>query len=147
MNPVDPKLANAALNTVAVYSALTKKALDEVSTHREAQEKAASVRPDLLNLMLETGAVTEEQKEAADAMLGSHAETLGLLKSALTKMAEFKTQIEKQASELGRPDDDTSLGGALGDYDSLSDGYVGRKTSQKKASDEAILSVLQPPGT
>ena len=142
---VDPKLANDVLNTVAVYSALTKKALDELSTHREGKEKAASVQPEILDLMVETGAVTEEQKEAADAMLGSHAETLGLLKSALTKMAEFKGRLEKQAGELGGPDDDSVA--VTPDFDSLSDPYVGRKTSQKKASDEAILSVLNAPGS
>jgi len=148
---MNTKIATAALNYVAVSSAMTKKALDELGVHRDSQTKAAALRPDLLQLMIETGAVSEEQKQAADAMLGSHAETLGLLRSAIEKMAGMKAKIEKQAAELGQPadEDEASLGGdkAAGDYNSLEDGYVGKKTSQKKASDEAILKVLDaPPG-
>ena len=140
--------AKMALNYIAVNAALVKKALDELTIHRQAQEKAASLRPDLLKHMIDTGTVGESQKTAADAMLGSHAETLGLLKSAVDKIDALKSKVEKHAGDLGRPadDEDSSLGTkSADDYDSLKDPYVGRKTSEKKASDEAILRVLDAP--
>ncbi len=142
-------LATKTVNYVAVSSALTKRALDELSVHRASQEKAATLRPDLLKRMLEVGAVGEHQKQAAEAMLGSHAETLNLLKLAIDKIGQLQSQAQKQASDLGQGVDAGEAGVSpklAGDYDSLTDGYVGRKTSQRKASDAAILSVLSAPG-
>jgi len=147
---MNPQQATTALNYVAVTSALTKRALDEVQVHRTSQEKAASLRPTVLQQLIDAGCVGQHQKEAAEAMLGSHAETLQLLKSAATKIAEQQKQISKTASDLGRGIDHKEAGlgksaAAEGSYNSLTDGYVGRKTSEKKASDEAILRVLSDP--
>ena len=140
-------LATKAVNYVAVSSALTKRALDELSVHRTGQEKAASLRPDLLKRMLEVGAVAEHQKEAAEAMLASHAETMNLLKLAVDKIAAL--QAQKRASDLGEGVDagevDATSAKEAGDYDSLNDNYAGRRTSRRKASDLAILSVLNAP--
>lgn len=149
---MNPALATKALNYVAVSSALTKKALDELSVHRASQQKAAAARPELLKRMIEVGAVAEHQKQAAEAMLGSHAETLGLLKMAVERIAKLKEQTQKQASDLGQAVDPKEAGVSgeaklAGDYDSLTDPHVGRKTSQKKASDVAILRVLEAPGS
>ena len=143
---MDATLANKALNVVAVNSALVKRSLDEVSVHRSSQEKAASLRPALLAQMLETGCVAQHQKQAADAMLCSHAETLGLLKMAVDKIAKLQAQVQKTAGDLGHGVDEDSTGAVktAGDYNSVEDSYVGRKTGQRKASDEAILKVLQP---
>ena len=141
-------LAQKGLNYVQVSSVLTKRALDELSVHRAAQTKAAALRPDILKQMLEIGAVGEHQKEAAEAMLASHPETIGLLKLALDKIAKLQATITKHAVDLGEGVDDKEAGSVktAGDYDSLTDGYVGRKTGRRKASDEAILSVLNAPG-
>jgi hypothetical protein len=137
------KLATATLNYVAVTSALTKRSLDALGVHQAAQKKAADMRPGVLNILVKAGCVAEHQKEAADAMLGSHAETLGLLKTAAEKLADMQAKLTKQASDLGHGEDETSLVSTKPAYDSLNDGYVGRKTGEKKASDEAILRVLQ----
>ena len=137
-------LATKTLNYVAVTSALTKRALDELQVHQTAQEKAASLRPDLLEVLVKAGCVADHQKNAAEAMLGSHAETMGLLKTAAEKLAEMQSKLVKQASDLGEGFDDSGGAGSP-DYDSLSDGYVGRKTGEKKASDVAILKVLDQP--
>lgn len=125
---------------VAVTSALAKRAADELSVFRAQQEKAAGLRSEVLKLMVELGNVPEGQKQAAEAMLASHAETLGLLKTACEKMAHFKTALEKKAGDLGEGVD-ASLDSKPA-YDSLNDPYVGRRTSEKKASDAAILKVL-----
>jgi hypothetical protein len=77
-------------------------------------------------------------------MLGSHAETLQLLKWATEEL--YKARTQKQAGDLGVGVDDTAGGGpAAGEYDSLNDPVVGRQTSMKKASDRALLKVLDDP--
>jgi len=143
---MNQNIATKALNAVTVYSVLTKRALDELQVHRTSQEKAASVRDATLEALVKAGCVSEEQRTAAEAMLASPAEALGLLKSAAEKIGEMQAQLVKHASDLGEGVDPSVVGGnSPADYDSLNDGYVGRKTSEKKASDEAILKVLQPP--
>jgi hypothetical protein len=142
---MNQQLATKALNYVAVTSALTKRALDELSVHQTSQEKAASMRGDVLDTLVNAGCVGDHQKQAAEAMLGSHAETLGLLKSAAEKIGKLQEQVVKQASDLGQGEDPASVGGSTPDYDSINDGYVGRKTGEKKASDLAILKVLDAP--
>lgn len=141
------KIAALAIQYVAASSALIKRALDELQVHRAAQQKAASMRPELLDRMLATGAAQASQKQAAEAMLGSHAETLGLLKTAIDKLGDMKTQMAKQASVLGEGVTSPATGAAPANgYDSLTDPYVGRRTSAKKASDLALMKVLEAPG-
>ena len=138
-------LATKALNYVQVSSALTKRALDELSVHRAAQEKAASMRAEILSRMIEVGAVAEHQKTAADAMLASHPETLNLLKMAIDKLAKMQGALQKHAVDLGEGVNETEAGAqtkTAGDYDSITDGYVGRKTGKRKASDVALMTGL-----
>lgn len=147
---MNPQLANQALNIVAVASATVKKACDEIQVHRSSQQKAASLRAELLDHMLKAGTVSEHTKQAAEAMLGSHAETMGLLKSAVDVIVKLRGQIQKQAGELGQGVDPKEAGMApsekqAGDYDSLTDPFVGRKTGRLKASDVALQRVLQNP--
>jgi hypothetical protein len=147
---MDPKLANQTLQYVQVTTALTKRALDEVQVHRDSQEKAASMRNNVLESLIEAGCVGETQKQAAEAMLGSHAETLNLLKLASDKIKDQQAKLVKHAGDLGAGVDPAEVGAngsvkSADEYDSMTDGYVGRKTSEKKASDEAILKVLHDP--
>ena len=139
---MNPQLSNKVLNYVAVSSALTKKALDELQVHRAAQQKAASVRPELLARMLQVGAIAEHQKQAGEAMLASHPETLSLLKLAVDKIEKLQGQVQKSAADLGQGVEDNAGVKTAGDYDSMNDPFVGRRTSQRKASDVAILRVL-----
>lgn len=137
------------ISFVEVSSAFTKRAADELGVHRQAQEKAASLRPALLQQMLSAGVVASHQKEAAEVMLGSHAETMSLLKAAVDKIVDLNKQLgEKTAQDLGGPEKKGSagLGGPnTSTYDSLTDPHVGRKTSEKKASDRALEAVLDNP--
>jgi len=144
--PLNDQLINKTLQFVETSSTLAKRALDEVGVHRQAQEKAAKLRPFVLQAMLDTGLAASHQKEAADAMLGSHAETLQLFKLACDKIAELKKgQTTKVAGDLGKAVSEKAAGvgesvgsAGAGEYDSLTDPHVGRKTSYKKASDEAL---------
>lgn len=147
--PLNPQhfqqFIDGTLKFVEVASFGMKRACDELVVHRSMQKKASDLAPEVLAFMLKTGAVREDQKDAAAAMLGSHAETLQLLKSAVDELFKLRSgQAQKKAGDLGRGVDDPNAKQA-GDYDSMTDPHVGRKTSQKKASDLAILKVLDQP--
>lgn len=145
MNPATQQFLDNTVTFVEVSSAFTKRAADELGVHRQAQVKAASLRPSLLQHMLDNKVVTEQQKEAAEVMLGSHAETMNLLKAAVDKIVELNGKLaEKTASNLGGPEKTASKKDAP-TYDSLTDPIVGRKTGEKKASDIALEAVLQSP--
>jgi hypothetical protein len=62
-------------------------------------------------------------------------------------MQSYKTASEKAASDLGHAVSDKEAGvkSVSQVRDSLNDPYVGRRTSEKKASDLAILAVLNAP--
>lgn len=151
------KFMDGVLGYVEVSSLLAKKAVDEVSVHRQAQKRAGDLRGPLLKQMLDVGVVAPHQKEAADAMLASHAETLNLLKAAVEKISELrqsgspatlgKAVTEKEAgvgSGGGTPPPGSPVPGTE-NYDSLSDPVVGRRTSFKKASDVALARALDQP--
>lgn len=145
LNPAHlQQLLDGTLQFVELGSFTVKRACDELTVHRSMQKKASELAPEVLDLLVKTQAVQPGQKSAAAAMLGSHAETLQLLKSAVEELHKARGQLTKRAGDLGRGVDDRPAGEPA--YDSLSDPFVGRKTSQKKASDLAILSVLDAPG-
>ena len=129
-------------------SATIKRALDETNVHRAAQKQAADLRPATLEFMVTNGLIDADQKTAADAMLASHASTLNLLKTAGEKIVELKKELAAKTAELGAPAEKQAgdEGAAPGSYNSLDDPFVGRRTSEKKASDQAILKVLEAPG-
>jgi len=139
------QVAVNSLRFVELGSFVVKRACDELIVHRGLQKKASDLAPEVLEIMIKTGAVREEQRQAAAAMLGSHAETLQLTKWAVEELYKART-TNKVAGDLGTPVDDPEKRGQ-GDYDSLTDPFIGRQTSQKKASDHAILKVLDNPRT
>jgi|SRR5215471_19913328 len=138
------QFADTALQFVELASFVVKRGCDELIVHRGLQKKASDLAPETLETLVKTGAVREEQRQAAAAMLGSHAETLQLLKWAAEEL--YKARTAKNAGALGEPVDDPERNGhGKNGYDSLADPFVCRPTSQKKASDIAILKVLDDP--
>lgn len=138
---------------IELSSLTTKRALDEIAVHRTAQEKAATLRPDLLEHMIRTKVVQPHQKEAADAMLGGHDTTMRLLKSAIDKIAELNAVIAsgktKQAGDLGTGVDGAEVGVAAGgsyqgtgEYNSLTHPIVGEKNAFVKESDRALMKLI-----
>ena len=127
---MNTKLAAQAVEFVAASSALTDRLLSEV-----------------LNRMLETGCVAPHQKQSAAEMLGDHSQSLDLLVNAVNKMQSYKQASEKAASDLGQAVTEKEAGVSTSSpaHDSLNDPYVGRRTSEKKASDLAIMAVLDAP--
>lgn len=136
---------DAVLRFVELSSATVKRALDENAHYRQSQARASYLQEPLLEHLINTGIVASTQKQAAEAMLNSHAESLQLLKAAADKIVELRQQMGiKQANDLGRGDDSrvyfTAPG--RGQYDSLQDPFIGRKTTEKKASDMALLKLV-----
>lgn len=128
-------------------SILVKRALDEVEVHRLSQEKAAAIRPTVLNLMLKTGSARPDQKEIAETMLGAHDTTLTLLKIATEKLAEAREVNAKQAAEIVRLGGSSKSAGDLGQPVSETAApatggpqpYIGARTDQVMGSDLVFL--------
>lgn len=137
-------IAQKVLKYVQIASAFGKKAVDELTPLKADAEKAAEARPSLIETLVSTGNIQETQKEAADNMLQSHAGSLQLLKSALDRIEKLKAN-QKNASDLGEGVDPSVIDAAP-DFDSLSSPFVGLRTSEKKASDRAMLAILDAPG-
>ena len=140
-----PAIAEQTLQFVGLASALANGALTELQTHRTGQEKAAALRTPVLDKLTQAGCVSANQKDAALTKLASHAGTLELLSNAAEVISRLQTQAtEKRAGDLGEGVADDKRSGVSGHaaYNSMTDGYVGKKTSEKKASDLAIMAVL-----
>ena len=99
--------------------------------------------------MIATGCVAPHQKQAAAGMLSNHGQSLDLLVNAVNKMQSYKQASEKAASDLGQAvtEKEAGVSAPTSLSDSLSSPYVGRRTSEKKASDLAILAVLDSPSS
>ena len=141
------KLAAQTIDFIAASSALNDRLMGEVQAHRDREKQAASKRQAVLDLMLQTGSVAPHQKQAAADMLSNPAQTLDLLVNAINKMQAYKSASEKAAADLGHAvtEKEAGLKSTPVIRDSLNDPYVGRRTSEKKASDLALLAVLNAP--
>lgn len=144
---MNTKLAAQAIEYIAASSALTDRLMGELKSYRSGQKQAADKRSAVLDLMVTTGCVAPHQKQAAVEMLSNHSQSLDLLVNAINKMQSYKQASEKAASDLGQAVSEKEAGVRAQPQvrDSLNDPYVGRRTSEKKASDLAILAVLDAP--
>jgi len=144
---MNTKLAAQAIEYIAASSALTDRLMGELKSYRSGQKQAADKQSAVLDLMVTTGCVAPHQKQAAVEMLSNHSQSLDLLVNAINKMQSYKQASEKAASDLGQAVSEKEAGVRAQPQvrDSLNDPYVGRRTSEKKASDLAILAVLDAP--
>lgn len=144
---MNTKIASKTVEFIAASSALNDRLMGEVQSHREQEKKAADKLNAVLDLMLETGCVAPHQKQAAAEMLSDHSQSLDLLVNAVKKMHGYKQASEKAAADLGQGVTEKEAGVVAQPtaHDSLNDPYVGRRGSEKKASDIAILKVLDAP--
>ena len=140
-----PKLAEMLVKSIQINSILQKRALDSHSHYHGASQEAQTKVASLAEHMVEKGCVAAHQKEAASDMLQTHTGTMELLWNSVEKLSDAHTRLEKSASDLGRGVDESHAGVISQDYNSLEDPYVGRRTSEKKASDAAIWAVVNNP--
>lgn len=139
-NPQD--ITAKALQFVALASTFGKRASDALAAHELKEKKAAELRPSILQHLLANGMIAEHQKEAAARLLESHEGTLQLLKNAADRIVSLNSRT-KQASDLGSGVEDPEASAAGFDPNwSLKTPFVGVPTSQKKASDLAMLRGL-----
>lgn len=139
-----PGLIDDLLRYIELSSLGMKKALDEVDAIRRRRHKAASASKPLLSKLVALGLVAPHQKRAAWAMLNDHADTVNLFNALVDKYAAVRSE-KRAADGLGRPVDPSTVGYATPEYDSLNSPWIGRRTTEKKASDLAILRVLGNP--
>lgn len=78
-----------------------KRATDEVGIHRANQKLAADKRPEVLRYLMETGLVGSQHKEAAEAMLATHAGTLDLVKLAAEELTKERAAVKAAARRDG----------------------------------------------
>jgi len=152
---VPAELLDGFLQFVEVSSLTTKRAMDEVVVHRQAQEKAAALQAQLLEHMIRSNVVNASQKEAAAVMLGAHDTSLQLLKASVDRIAELHAALVqakggfKQAGDLGQGVDASSVGTAAGgsyehqgEYNSLTHPIVGEKSAFVKESDKPLRRLI-----
>jgi len=146
---MNTKLASQMVNFIAASSALNNRLMADVQAYRNREKAAAAKRPAVLDLMLQTGSVAPHMKQAAVDMLNDPAQALDLLANSINKMQQYKTAAEKASSQLGQAVSEKEAGvkSATVGRDSLRDPYIGRRTSEKKASDLAFLRLLDAPGS
>ena len=127
------------LQYVQVSSVLGKRALDELAKKQAAEKRAADQIPALTDILVQAGVINADQKQAAAQMLGDHASTQALLKTAVSCITKLKTASTKTAGDIGQGvSDPTKQGAARADDWSLTSPFCGQRTSEKKASDLAL---------
>jgi hypothetical protein len=141
-----------AVRYIGLNSALIKRAMADRATLMTGQKQAMDVRDVVLSALVEKRAVAKDRQEECRVMLGSHAETLKLLKAAADKIGELSSECERLR---GMPKHSQANGDAVdaaaagvsghtkkGEYNSLEDPVAGRRTSQIKESDKALLALI-----
>jgi len=142
-----PELANNMLRFVEVSSALGKRAVDEVTEIRGAQKTAAERIPGLVQQMVDSGVLGKNQTDTMTTKLASHNETLAILGSAVTKLAEAKAELAQLKSahpkdRLGAAEKQASDGGSVLLEKLPNTVVVGAHTSNMMDSDRRLFNGL-----
>lgn len=133
------------LQFVKLSGAFCKKAIDELNEHRKKADAAEEKRAGMLEHLKTSGVIDETQTSDANTMLGSHAGTMDLLKGAVDRIVALENEArQKQALDQGSASGDP-MKAADDPQASLVSPFVGQRTSQKKASDHALLAGLGIP--
>ena len=140
---MNKKLANLFVKSIQISSILQKRALDELHNGHVSSGTASEKTAGLVEHMVDKGCVAEHQKQAAADLLGSHSGTMDLLWNSVDKLAEAHKGLEKAGRDMGQAIDPARSGvQSAPSYSLVDDPYVGRRTSEKKASDAAIWAAV-----
>lgn len=142
---MNPALAQKTLTLIQASNTLAKRALDERNGFAQDREKAAAGREDLLAEMLTAETIGDGQQQKAAEMLGTHAGTTALFKSAVAKIAELSKNQKQAGDNLGAGVDESFVDDGGQPPASHNKNYVGEKTAEVKDSDRAMLSGLGLP--
>lgn len=137
------QLATQAVTYMGISSAFTKRALEELQVRRSAQKRAADLRDGLVDYLTATKLIRPTEKDAAAAMLGSHAETMTLVRNLAERLVSVQ---QAKTAEAGSPaEDPTGAAQMDGSHPSLNGPFVGARTTEKKASDHVLARIMENP--
>lgn len=146
------QVADLTLRFVEAAGHTIDRSLEELQVYRNQREKAAAERDALLKELMDAGLVSAQEKAAATAMLGEHVTTFAMLRNAARQLVAARTKeaaagTEKKANaRLGNAEsEDNGRGRSHDPASSLTNPHVGRRTTEKKASDVAMLTRLGLP--
>lgn len=137
---MNQKFASEVAQFVAVSQELNSRLMQQLA-EKSASEKSASARKvEILDHLQKAGCVSPANREKAASMLGDHSQTLSLLANTATQVSRLRENLKKANAELGTVSDRSDKTASVS---SAADGpFVGRHTSQKRASDAVFLSIL-----
>jgi hypothetical protein len=126
------------LDFVQVTGAIMEKTAALVATKEAQDKKVAALIPQAVKALLDNERIEPHQKEAAEKVLRDPAKALEIL----IKTAAHRNDAER--ARLGQPVPANGRQKTAGsNYSSLSDGYVGRRSSPgEKESDRAFKAGL-----
>lgn len=135
-------LATKVVDFVGASSTLGQRAMDKIAEF-EGQHKAATTKvAGLVQHLIECKVIEPGQAKQAEAALANHSQALELLRNSSSKIAELRKEAEtRKGMNLGAPAGQEKAASSKA-YDSQTDPYVGRRTTEKKASDHAIMAGL-----
>lgn len=137
----NPAITNKMLRFIEISSALGKEAMDKIAELEGQQKQASAVQPGLVEHLIETKVIDAGQKQAAENALRDHNQTQVLLKNAASKIQELREKSASAAvTQMGQGEGPEKA--AHDPNSSLTDPFVGRRTTEKKASDLALLKGL-----
>jgi hypothetical protein len=140
------KQTQETLQFVKLSGAFCQKAIDEINQHRKQADAAEAKQAEMLDLLKSAGVIDEGQEKLAADMLGNHAASLDLLKNAIDQIVAMrKESVQKEAMAQGSAADDPYANTGQSANSSLDSPFVGLRTSEKKASDLALMQGLGVP--
>jgi hypothetical protein len=130
------------LQLIQVTSTFGKRAMDELSRVAAINKSAKDKNASMLQHLIDTKVIREDQREKAATALSDHSATLDLLKNAATKIAELN-KATTPARELGNGEEKTAAVKEA-DYNSLNDPFVGvpYRNNGRKESDRVFAEKL-----
>ena len=133
-----------ATQYVQASGALTKRALNALGPYTADAKQASAEAPAVLEALTEANMIGATDKQAAEKLMKTKTGLQVLLKEAAKVVAKLSAN-QKEAGDLGIAVDAKTAGLAprvASDNDSLTNPFVGLRTSEKKASDLAYERAL-----
>lgn len=138
-----PQLTGKMLRFIEIASSMGKEAMDRIDELEGHQKQANDNVSGLVEHLIETKVIDPGQKQAAVTALQDHGQTQLLLKNAASKIKEIREKsASSQVAGLGRPEGEVKTASAHDPQSSLTDPFVGRRSTEKKASDIALFKGL-----
>lgn len=134
-------LTEKTLNYVEVSNKALAEAARLLGETDAVHAKLAEAAPARAQALVALGRLEPALQKRAEQMLANPAELGGLFDNLLGLLDKQQKQASEKQASLGKAASAPSQTQSS-EYDSLSDSYIGRRTTMKKASDEAMLRLI-----